>query len=129
MPDVTEQIDEVSRQAQAELHSVAKADDLEQFRIKYLGSKGRVKNLMTLLGQVPKEQKPAVGQRVNALKDELTAAFEAKKTTLSAAAPAGPVEDVTEPGRRPPIGIRHILMMVIDELTELFGRMGFSVAS
>src|SRR5947199_2525392 len=38
-------------------------------------------------------------------------------------------EDVTEPGKRPQIGNRHILMTVIDELTELFGRMGFSVAS
>src|SRR5688572_7982923 len=128
MPDVTEQIEQVSREAQAELQSVVKPDDLEQFRIKYLGTKGRVKNLMTLLGQVPKEQKPAVGQKVNALKDELTAAFEAKKSTLSTV-PTGPAEDVTEPGRRPQIGNRHILMMVIDELTELFGRMGFSVAS
>ena len=129
MPDVTEQIDAVSRQAQTELAAVAKADDLEQFRIKYLGTKGRLKDLMQLLGQVPREQKPVVGQQVNALKQELTARFEEKKSTLGSGAPQGPIEDVTEPGKRPPIGNRHILMMVVDELTELFGRLGFSVAS
>ena len=64
MPDVTEQIDAVSREAQSELAAVAKADDLEQFRIKYLGTKGKLKDLMQLLGQVPREQKPVVGQQV-----------------------------------------------------------------
>jgi phenylalanyl-tRNA synthetase alpha chain len=129
LPDVTEQIDAVSREAQTELAAVSKADDLEQFRIKYLGTKGRLKDLMQLLGQVPREQKPVVGQQVNALKQELTVRFEEKKSTLGAGVDKGPVEDVTEPGQRPPIGNRHILMMVVDELTELFGRLGFSVAS
>jgi phenylalanyl-tRNA synthetase alpha chain len=129
VPDVIEQIEQVSTEAQQELAAVAKADELEQFRIKYLGTKGRVKDLMQLLGQVPREQKPAVGQRVNTLKNELTAKFEEKKSTLGAGADQGPVEDVTEPGKRPQVGNRHILMMVVDELTELFGRLGFSVAS
>ncbi len=131
MPDVIEQIDEVSREAQAELAAVATPDDLEPFRIKYLGTKGRLKDLMQLLGQVPREQKPGIGQRVNALKQELTAKFEEKKSSLGAGVGVerGPVEDVTEPGNRPQIGNRHILMRVVDELTELFGRLGFSVAS
>jgi phenylalanyl-tRNA synthetase alpha chain len=71
-----------------------------------------------------------VGQRVNAVKDQVTAAFEARKSEMSAgAASPAMTEDVTEPGKRPEIGNRHILMTVTDELTELFGRMGFSVAS
>jgi phenylalanyl-tRNA synthetase alpha chain len=66
---------------------------------------------------------------VNATSDEVTAAFEARKSSLGAPAAAGPIEDVTEPGRRPALGNRHILMKVVDELTELFGRMGFAVAA
>ena len=54
MADVTEQIDATLRDALAELDAVAKPDDLEQFRIKYLGTKGRVKDLMQLLGGVPR---------------------------------------------------------------------------
>ena len=130
MADVLAEIEGVAKEGESELAGVGSADALEQFRIKYLGTKGRVKGLMTLLGQVPREEKPAVGQRVNAVKDQLTAAFEARKQTLAGrAVDQRDSVDVTEPGRRPELGNRHILMKVVDELTELFGRMGFAVAS
>ena len=133
MSDALAQIEEVRREAEAALQSVNTADAAEQFRIQFLGTKGKVKGLMTLLGQVPREQKPAVGQRANSVRDEITSAFEAKKAALAqgngAAAAGRDTVDVTEPGRRPEIGNRHILMKVVDELTELFGRMGFAVAT
>lgn len=128
MTDSLQQIDLVQQQADAELAAVSSAADLEKFRVKFLGSNGQVKSLMKLLAQVPRDQKPLVGQRVNALKDRLTEAFEQKKQSLAATAAVQILDDVTEPGRRPQIGNRHVLMKVIDELTELFGRMGFSVA-
>jgi phenylalanyl-tRNA synthetase alpha chain len=128
MPDAIEQIDAVSRRADEELKAVRNIGELEQFRIKYLGTKGEIKALMTLLGQVPREQKPALGQKINAVKDQVTAAFEAKKSSLSSAQEVDAL-DITEPGKPPEIGNRHILMTVVDELTELFGRMGFAVAS
>ncbi|MGA2440496.1 MAG: phenylalanine--tRNA ligase subunit alpha [Tepidisphaeraceae bacterium] len=128
MADVLEQVDAVAKQAEQELSAVANPSQLEQFRIKFLGVKGSIKGLMTLLGQTPKEQKPVVGQRINALKDRVTAAFEARKSELGSTQGLD-AADVTEPGLRPRIGNRHILMKVANELTELFGRMGFSVAS
>jgi phenylalanyl-tRNA synthetase alpha chain len=129
MADVTEQIETISRQADEELAAVATVAQLEQFRIKYLGAKGSIKGLMSLLGQIPKEQKPAVGQQINAIKDRVTDAFEARKAALSATDGGADAADVTEPGLRPLIGNRHILTKVTNELTELFGRMGFSLAS
>jgi phenylalanyl-tRNA synthetase alpha chain len=126
---MADEIEEVRRRALDELEAVKTSTELEQFRIKYLGSKGEIKNLTNLIGQAPREQKREVGQKVNAVKDQVTAAFEEKKSQLAAGRPAEMTEDVTEPGKRPPIGNRHILMTVTDELTELFGRMGFSVAS
>ncbi|MGB7160534.1 MAG: phenylalanine--tRNA ligase subunit alpha [Tepidisphaeraceae bacterium] len=126
---MNEQIDAVHRAALAELEAVKNADELERFRIKYLGTKGILKDLMSLIGKAPADQKREVGQRLNALKVEITTKFEEKKSSLGAGAASGPTEDVTEPGTRPQIGNRHILMTVVDELTELFGRMGFSVAS
>jgi phenylalanyl-tRNA synthetase alpha chain len=128
MADALAQIDAVAQQADLELAAVADAAQLEQFRIKFLGAKGSVKGLMTLLGQAPKDQKPLLGQRVNALKDRVTEAFEARKAALSGAGTDEQI-DVTEPGLRPAIGGRHILMKVANELTELFGRMGFALAS
>jgi phenylalanyl-tRNA synthetase alpha chain len=129
MSDALATIERVQNEAQQQLAGVKTADELEQFRIKFLGSNGTVKNLTNLLKEAPKEQKREVGQRVNAAKDAVTAAFEEKKSQLSSGATSAIVEDVTEPGKRPQIGNRHILMTVIDELTELFGRMGFAVAS
>ena len=133
MADALERIEETLRTGQEELAAARTLDALEAWRIKYLGSKGLVKGLMDLLREVPREQKPAVGQRVNAVRDQLTAAFETRKEELArggaAAGDGRDAVDVTEPGLQPEIGNRHILMKVIDELVELFGRMGFSTAS
>ncbi len=129
MADVIEQIDQVQTQAETELAAVKNAAELEQYRIKFLGANGLLKGLMKVLGQVPKDQKPAIGQKVNAVKEKVTGAFEEKKSSLAGAAPSTWTDDVTEPGRVPQIGNTHIIMKVIDELTELFGRMGFTVAA
>src|SRR6187455_1332315 len=129
MADVLEQIAQIQQQAMTELAAVKNAAELEQWRIKFLGSNGLVKGMMKLVGAAPKEQKREVGQRCNAVNAEVSAAFEVKKSNLGSGAQAGPLEDVTEPGKPPVIGNRHILMKVTDELTELFGRMGFAIAS
>ncbi len=130
MSDALVQIDQVAARAAADLAAVTTLDHLEQFRIKYLGSNGEIKNLMQLLKQVPGDQKRAFGQKANAVKEQVAAAFEEKKAGLAADATAGrDAIDVTEPGARPALGNRHILMKVTDELTELFARMGFSVAA
>jgi phenylalanyl-tRNA synthetase alpha chain len=102
---------------------------LEQFRIKFLGTKGLIKGLMPLLGKAPKEQKPQLGQQINAVKERVESAFEAKKIAIESIQAPKDAIDVTETGIRPEIGNRHILMKVVDELTELFGRMGFSLAT
>src|SRR4029079_17691285 len=101
--DPFQQIDEILEQAMTELAAVADAGELEQFRIKFLGTKGLLRGLMKLLGQVPKEQKPALGQRVNAASDQINNAFEERKSSIGGAVAAGLLEDVTEPGKRPQI--------------------------
>src|SRR5262245_13099119 len=128
MPDIFAELDELLQQALAELAGVNTADALEQFRIKYLGAKGIMKAKMSLIGQAAPDQKKAVGQKLNEVKEKITSAFEERKVAI---ADQGGEEgiDVTEPGLRPAIGNKHILMKVIGELTDLFGRMGFTVAS
>ena len=127
--DVLKQIDDVARQAKAALQEVKNSQELEQFRIQYLGTKGALKDLMSLLGKVAKELKPQVGQTLNTVKNDITGAFEQRKSELAAGAAAGPAIDLTEPGKRPTVGNEHILVKVANELTELFGRMGFSTAA
>jgi phenylalanyl-tRNA synthetase alpha chain len=121
-----EDIDAQLRQALEDLSAAAGADQLETWRVRHLGTKA-MKDLMAPLASAPKEQKRELGQKLNAIKEQLHSAFEAKKIALAGSS-GRVVLDVTEPGRRPAIGNKHILMKVIDELTELFGRMGFAVA-
>ncbi|CAA9421720.1 MAG: Phenylalanyl-tRNA synthetase alpha chain, partial [uncultured Phycisphaerae bacterium] len=128
MPDVFAELDDLSKQADADLAAVASADALEQYRIKYLGAKGLLKAKMSLIGQAAADQKKAVGQRLNEIKQQITGAFEAKQGSLADQV-GEEGTDVTEPGVRPAVGNKHILMKVIGELTDLFGRMGFSVAA
>lgn len=124
-----EKINQLDQQSAADLAAVDSAEALEQFRIKYLGSKGALKGLMGLLKDVPKEQKPQFGQQANALRQKLQQAFEERKRQLGAAGgsqskKAGPI-DVTEPGLPPVLGREHVITQTIDELLEVFGRMGF----
>ena len=77
MADVIAQIDDVSREAHAELQAVTTHDGLEQFRIKYLGAKGAVKGLMNLLKEVPKEQKREFGQKANDAQQHIKTGFDA----------------------------------------------------
>jgi len=126
-----EKIDELRARATADLDAVADAEGLERFRIQYLGSKGELKSLMGLMKDVPKEQKRDFGQNANALKQELAAAFESKKANLGAGAaapPRGPMLDITQPPAPPVMGRRHIISQTIDELIEVFARMGFDHA-
>jgi phenylalanyl-tRNA synthetase alpha chain len=130
MADPLAQIEEISRQAEDELAQVRDAAGLEQYRIKFLGSNGLVKNLTKLIADAPKESKRTVGQKVNEAKGKMESSFEARKESLASDVSGDrDYVDVTEPGRKPMVGHRHILMKVVDELTELFGRMGFSIAT
>lgn len=126
-------LNQLESTALAELGAVTDATALEAWRIAYLGTNGKLKGMMGGLKDVPKDQKPAVGARLNAVKAALDAAFEAKKGSAGTTAPVADKEliDVTEPGL--PIaaspGRRHIISRVVDELVDVFARMGFEVAS
>ena len=127
-----ESLNQLESTGLTELRSVSAADALESWRIKYLGTKGALKAVMPRLKEVPKDQKPAVGQRLNEVKSALETAFEGKKAALErdwVAGAAGPILDVTEPGLPMGQGRRHVLSRTIDEITEVFARMGFAVAT
>ncbi len=124
------QIEELDQQSQQDLSTLTSAADLEQFRIKYLGAKGAVKLLMGQLKNVPKEIKPQFGKQANELRQKLTQAYEQQKATLGdAKSSKGPAFDITEPGLDPQLGRQHVITQTIDELIEVFGRMGFDAVT
>ncbi|MEE9212216.1 MAG: phenylalanine--tRNA ligase subunit alpha, partial [Phycisphaeraceae bacterium] len=127
-----DKINQLEQQSAADLDAVSTADELEQFRIKYLGARGAVKQLLGMLKDVPRDQKPAFGQQANTLRQKIQEAFETRKDQLGAKPQASdlkPLIDVTEPGLPPRLGRAHIITQTIDELADVFGRMGFDVAT
>lgn len=125
-----EQFAKIGRDALDELKAVRDLASLEQFRIKYLGRKGLVTQILTQIGKCPADQRPAAGQLANKIKNEVASAFEQFKEKILHAERDKKKQfiDVTLPGRLPRIGKRHIITQTINELLEIFARMGFSVA-
>ncbi len=124
------ELDQLQAQAIAELEGAADAQAVEAWRVKYLGTKGRLKAIMPQMKNVAPSEKPAVGKRLNVVKQRLETAFDEKKGLVEhqSAPQPGPMIDVTEPGLPCGEGRRHVITRTIDEITEVFARMGFSVA-
>jgi phenylalanyl-tRNA synthetase alpha chain len=107
---------------------------LEQVRIAALGRKGQVPELMAALGQLPADHRKAFGQAVNAVKMRVSGALDARKTELETAALGRKLAteqvDITLPVRlgAQADGRVHPVSQVYDEVVEIFGDMGFSVA-
>ena len=121
------ELEQLEHEALGQLDAVGDAEALEAWRIAYLGSKGRLKSMMPRLKDVPREEKPQVGKRLNEVKTALEGAFEARRSAASDAV-AGPTLDVTEPGITGDQGARHVLSRTIAEVAEVFARMGFAIA-
>ncbi|MFN4198513.1 MAG: phenylalanine--tRNA ligase subunit alpha [Flavobacterium sp.] len=102
---------------------------LEQFRIKYLGSKGLLKDLFAEFKNVPNEQKKEFGQVINTLKN---AAEEKLKTLQEAmeqsAEQAGVYGDLTRPGEPFSLGSRHPISLVKNQIIDIFSNIGFNVS-
>ena len=126
---VLEDIGALQATAMVELASAVGADALEAWRIKYLGAKGAVKAAMNRLKEVPADQKRAVGQVANEVKNALQAAYDERLAQVGSAKKhrAGPLVDVTLPGAKPTIGHTHVITQTVNEICEIFGRMGFAV--
>ncbi len=125
-------LEKLLAEAMAELAAVKTPADLETFRIKYLGTKGLLKDAADHLKTLPGPEKRGFGQRMNEVKNAITAAFEEKKNGLATAPQTVTGIDITEPGRlrfeNYSPGSLHIITQTINELTSLFARMGFTVA-
>lgn len=126
---LVDDLKQLQQDAQDELRAVTSPEDLEAWRIKYLGLKGAIKTAMNRLKEVPPQEKPDAGKAANELKNLLQGAFDSLLANVSVAAPAkGPTVDVTLPGKRPVIGHTHVITQTVNEICDIFGRMGFTVA-
>lgn len=105
------------------------AEALEAYRIKFLGTKGIVKNLFTEMRNVPADKKKAFGQILNEFKQLAEAKYESWKQLVdSESTSASAAIDVTLPGDDLPLGSRHPINLFLNHVISIFNRLGFSVA-
>jgi phenylalanyl-tRNA synthetase alpha chain len=108
--------------------NISSPDELEQFRIKYLGSKGLIKSLFGDLKAVPNEQKREIGQLLNDLRQTTQNHFDSIKAKLETSSDESSNVDVTRPGDPVQIGARHPLSIVRSEIIDIFAKIGFNVS-
>ncbi|MFW5951048.1 MAG: phenylalanine--tRNA ligase subunit alpha [Gemmatimonadota bacterium] len=120
-----QELDELERDVRERVKAATSADGLESLRIEVLGRKeGRLTGILRGLGGLPADERPAVGQRGNEVKQAVTALLEARERELTAG-PAAADVDLSLPGRRRWQGGRHPVTQVVDEIDGIFRDMGF----
>jgi len=133
LADFLKQLDDLAADAAQAFDSAADGESLETARIEYLGAKkGRLKAAQKQMGGVDKSDRPAAGKRFNETKKQIDAAFKKASERLAGGeqtvAKAEPQFDSTLPGSSVRIGHLHPITQTIEELKDIMGRLGFSVA-
>jgi phenylalanyl-tRNA synthetase alpha chain len=128
---MTNSIDTLRAEALEQLNKAGDLAALDAWHTAVLGRKGSLTNLLGAIGSLPREERPAMGQRANELKRALEAAYEATLATLKERALAGALRsarvDVTLPGRPARPGRLHLVTQTLRDIYRIFGLMGFQI--
>lgn len=121
----------LQEQFKSELTQALTTAELENLKVKYLGKKGPIQNLMKLLKDVPAEQRPEFGKVINDLKEEVTALLDSRFSLLLSKEESIRLQheaiDVTLPGVKGFPGRKHIITQMLDEMIDVLRNMGFAV--
>jgi phenylalanyl-tRNA synthetase alpha chain len=125
-----QELHNLETQARETLSSLKDMGQLEEFRIEYLGRKGKFSTIMRNLGNVDKEDRPRIGQLANTIKSEIEKLFNDAKVSIeqSKDVDAKATVDLTLPGRHPSTGRLHPVTQIMNEVCQVFESMGFSIA-
>ena len=119
-------IDELLNEVQ-KFHS-QKKEEIEQFRIKFNGKKGILNDLFEQFKSVSNDQKKEYGQKINLLKQSISAKLEELVQSSSSQNVVAEKEDLTRPGYPLELGSRHPINLVKNRITDIFKSIGFAVA-
>ena len=127
-----DKIKQIENEALAAINSAVDINVLEQARIKYLGKKSEFTQLLRSMGTLTPEERPKMGALINTTKVKLEKALREKKISLSSVAQNKKIEaekiDVTLPGKGIKRGSKHPLSQTMDEVKQVFLRMGYEIA-
>ena len=108
--------------------NAATKDEVEALRIKYLSKKGEVSSLFNDFRNVPNEQKKEIGQKLNELKTLATEKINALREAIENSQSEDSAIDLTRTAAPAPLGKRHPISLVRNEIIDIFSRLGFTIA-
>jgi len=127
--DMQEQLNQIRERVSLEIEALKDTNELEQLRVRVMGKKGEMTQLLRGMGKLPAEERPKMGAIINETREILEAALEKKATALKEAEKSLRLKaeaiDVTMPGPARSAGSLHPMNIVLDELLTIFTGMGF----
>ena len=126
-----EQLERIKQEALAKMREVSDLISLDAVRVSVLGKQGELTAVLKQMGKLSAEERPVMGQLANAVRAELEAKLEARKSELEASALearlAAEAVDVTIPGKEISMGHQHPMNKVLQEVKEIFIGMGYTI--
>lgn len=127
-----EKLQNIEKEATQQIKSAKSLMDLENIRVNYLGKKGLLTEILKGMKDIPREERPIIGQLVNQVKENISNELNIMKEALRAKELelklASEFIDITLPGRRPIPGKKHPLTQIANEIVNIFRGMGFQIA-
>ncbi len=115
-----------------EIKDASSIDAVENLRVKYLGKKGEITAILKEMGKLSAEERPVIGKVANEVRTAIEGAITSKKEELKSIEKQRKlleeVIDVTMPSKPVKVGKKHPISQIIDEVSEIFMGMGFSIA-
>ena len=126
------QLNKILEEAKAQLNEASTLAQTDDIRVKILGKKGKLTEILRGMGKLSPEERKTTGQMANKVRAEVEKMLEEKFEALKAAAKEAQFKiekiDVTEPGREVTLGVKHPLTITIEEVSKVFMNMGFSIS-
>jgi len=128
---VKEELEAVQKETWAYLSQASTEQEVSEIRIRVLGKKGSLTQLLKGLGTLPEADRREIGKRANQVKQDLESRIEETLLRIREQERQRALEkektDVTLPGLRIPLGKKHPISQTLDEIIDIFSRLGFEV--
>lgn len=121
-------VENALKNAMSALATASDPKQVEEIRIHYLGRKGLIPALFKKMGEIPNEQKREFGMLINSARDQIKEAIDKAAAKAAAGKEDADKIDVTLPGRRHAVGKKHPINRTMDDMVNIFRRMGFIAA-
>ena len=126
------QLNQILQEAKEQLEKAQTMAETEEVRVRVLGKKGQLTQILRGMGKLAPEEKKELGKAANAVRAEIETLLEEKKEQVKAAEKEARFReekiDVTEPGEDVSLGVKHPITITIEELCRIFMSMGYSIA-